>query len=111
MFVIGDLFDALADVAERGDRVTEFDLSLLARRRRDDVLQLDDDRLHREIERRRAAGGDRNGLLLLGKANVEDTDLGCSRLGGANGVSPVAICRRRSASSRRGTRARRRAAG
>ena len=65
MLVIGDSSTRLRHVAERRDRVAELDAALLARRRRDDLLQLNDRLLHREIERRCRARRDGDGLLLL----------------------------------------------
>src|SRR5262249_7102903 len=74
------LFDFLVHVAERGDAVSELDASLLAGRRRDALLKLNDCLLKREIDRRRSIRryGDR--LLLLGVAHAKCADLrGTSR--------------------------------
>ena len=54
-FVIGVSSTRLCGVDHR-HRVADFDPALLTGRRGDDFLQLDDRRLHREVERRRGSG-------------------------------------------------------
>ena len=61
MFVIGVVFDALVDVAERRDGVAELDPALLAGRRRDDFG---------ELRRRRSPSRSRRSCVAVGHLHV-----------------------------------------